>query len=149
MASTADYRNTQFETARIIQGSNGVGVEMLERGVHGSAPPPMKLEEGADLDDATVAAGIAFFTGVEQAYARRYAALVTATQASSPAAVHALVATAQKAQADAAAAQAATDTAQAQKEALEAEHAALSLKIALMQTQAAALAAAEPEENSK
>lgn len=135
MPFLADHRDTSFCLMKFHQGPNGIGVEMAERGVYKSAPPTLTLTDGSDPKDTkpdlspeVVAAGIVFLAGVEAAYAKRYAELVTATSATDPSRVHALVTSAMKAQGDLATAKADRDAAEAQKSAAQAEHARLRLE---------------------
>lgn len=149
MPFLADNRPTQFELARFQQGPNGIRVEMVERGVAGSSPPAINLADGsdpavpADLDPQLVADWISVLARTEAVYAKRYADLVTATSATDPSKVHALVAQAMKAQADTKAAEDALATANAQAAAALAEHAALSLQISQMREQVASADVAE------
>lgn len=130
MASTADFRQTRFELHAIQQGPNGLRVQCSERGVVGSAPPPLDLIEVVHLDAATVAKLVEAWTLLEQAFEPVYQAW-----AGEPARAHELVAAAVKAQADLA-------SAQAQQAQLDADIAAKQAQLVALEAAATTLEAA-------
>ena len=143
--SIATHRPNRFELVSIRVKANGIEVHCVERGVHGSAPPPLELKEGDHLLPHHVAYAIEALGELERLFEARYAEHETANakehmhaaikaKLDAEAAHAATRAAHDKTLGDLAAAQAAAAKAQqdaqdaeATRAALEAEHARLRL----------------------
>jgi len=76
--SIAEHRPNRFELVSITVKANGLEVRCVERGVYGSAPPPLELTEGVHLLAHHIAYLREAFDEGEKLFEARYSEHATA-----------------------------------------------------------------------